>query len=458
MGKIIEPERELTVRMSVDVLVVGGGPAGIIAAMAAAEDGLKVAIVENRSFLGGNMTIGIPILGFLGQKRNQIIEGLPQIFVNRLAEMEGASEHIPCPLHMSITYIEPEVVKVVAFEVLKECGVEILLYTLFADVIMDDGNIKGIVIESKAGREVILAKVIIDCTGDADVAFRAGVPCKKGGNSGGMQPATLMFSMAGVDKSKLNYKLVTESEIYYSDFIPSSYYATNPDNFIVVGLRNIMQKAKAEGIKLSVERTIIITGLKKGETWINMSKVDGLDGTDPVSLTNGEYFARHQINEVIKYLKLYVPGFENASLLRIAPFIGIRETRRIAGQYILTRDDILSCRRFDDAIAVAGYPIDLHQPIGGDCLLEWCGDSYEIPYRSLVPEHVGNLLVAGRNISTTHEAMAAIRVMATCMAIGEAAGRAAKLAVHKGIMPSAINVDQLRSELLAKGAYLKTVK
>jgi hypothetical protein len=440
--------------MKVDVLVVGGGPAGIIAARAAAGEGLKVALIESRSFLGGNMTIGLPILGFLGQKKNQIIKGLPQEFIDRLAKRDAASEHRPCPLHMSITLVEPEAVKEVAFEMLVENGVEVLLYTLCADVIMNENRLEGVIIESKAGREVIMAKTVIDCTGDADVAFRSGVPCEQGDEEGGVQPPTLMFSLGNVDTEKLRLSIAEDPLTYSIDFIPADYFSQNRQ-FIVVGLRELVKKAQKDGLFLPTDRTIVITGLRKGEAWINMTRVNGVDGTDPASLTQGEFIAMKQISVIYKYLRNYVPGFENAWFMRKAPFLGIRETRRIVGQYIMTRDDILSCRRFDDAVAVASYPLDIHHPKGGDCTLEWSGDCYDIPYRSLVPLKVENLLVAGRSISTTHEAMSAIRVMAPCMAMGEAAGRAAKIAVSEGVAPSRIDVEKLRSQLLSNGAYLR---
>ena len=451
---ITEPEKRLPVRMSVDVLVVGGGPSGIIAAQAAADDGLGVCLIESRSFLGGNLTIGLPILGFLGQKGNQIITGLPQKFIDRLTAQDAASEHRPCPLHMSITLVEPEAVKSVAFEMLKENGVEVLLYTYCAGVIKDENRLKGIIIESKAGREIILAKVIIDCTGDADVAFRSGVPCEQGDENGGVQPPTLMFSLGNVDTEKLRFSIAEEPRTYLTDFIPNEYYGQN-HQFIVVGLRSIIQKAKDDGLSLPTDRTIVITGLRKGEVWINMTRVNGVDGTDPVSLTNGEFIARQQIGDICKYLINYVPGFENAYILRTAPFLGIRETRRIVGKYVMNRADILSCARFEDSIAVASYPLDIHHSVGGGCTLEWSGDCYDIPYRSLVPLKVENLLVAGRSISTTHEAMSAIRVMAPCMAMGEAAGRAAKMAIRDGVTPSAVSVEKLRKELLSKGVYLR---
>ena len=452
---IKESGQDLPIRMEVDVLVAGGGPSGIVAALAAAGEGLRVAVIESRSFLGGNLVTGLPILGFLGQKGNQIITGLPQKFMDRLASVNAVSRHRPCPLHVSITLVEPEAVKAVAFEMLEESGVEVLLYTSFSGAIMENDQLKGVVIESKAGREAIMAKVVIDCTGDADVAYRAGVPCEKGNEQGGMQPPTLMFSMGNVDTDKLSFAIAGDPQHYPVDFIPNSYFREN-DQYIVVGLRNLINKAKQDGLSLPAARTIIITGLNKGEAWINMTRVNGVDGTDPVSLTQGEWIARRQIGDIVRYLNQYVPGFEKAAILRTAPFLGIRETRRIVGHYVLTREDILSQARFEDAVAVASYPLDIHHPTGGDCTLEWSGDCYDIPYRSLVPLTVENLLVAGRTISTTHEAMSSIRVMAPCMAMGEAAGRAAKMAVREGIPPSMIDVASLRKELVDAGAFLRS--
>lgn len=453
MKFITEEGRKIPVRKEVDVLVVGGGPSGITAAMGAVEDGLKVSLIESRSFLGGNMTIGLPVLGFLGQKGNQIIKGLPQRYIDRLKEVDGASEHRPCPLHMSITLVEPEAVKNVALEMLLEDGVDVQLYTHFADAIVEDGEIKGVITESKAGREAILAQVVIDCSGDADVAFRAGVPTEKGNERGGMQPPTLMFCMAGVDTEKLRTSISGQNRTYLTDFIPAEYFGQN-HQFIVVGLREVMQKARDSGFTLDTERTIIITGLRKGEVWINMSSVHGVDGTKPEDLTFGEVKGRQQIKDIQKYLIEYVPGFEEAYFTKMAPFLGIRETRRIVGKYVMNQEDVLGCRRFDDAVAVASYPLDIHHPHDGGCTLTWCGDCYDIPYSSLIPLKIENLLVAGRAISTTHEAMSAIRVMAPCMAMGEAAGRAAKLAIRKGIYPSSLPVEDLQKELVEKGAYL----
>ena len=451
---IVETSREIPVRSEVDVLVVGGGPSGLMAAEAAAQKGQRVMLIESKSFLGGNLTIGLPILGFLSQKGKLITQGLAEKFINRLRSKNAASHHRPCPLHMSLTIVDCEELKNTALEIMQESKVEILFYTFFADAIVENNKIRGVIVESKSGREAILAKVVIDCTGDADVAYRAGVPYEKGNNQGGMQPPTLMFCMKGVDVERLRLSIANYPEEFDMDTIPNEFFRKD-DNFITVGLRGKVYEAINDGLSIPTERTILISGLGKDEIWVNMSRINGVDGTKSESLTFGEIEGRKQIVQIEKYLKEYVPGFKNAYMDRIAPFLGIRETRRIIGEYVLTEEDLLSRKEFDDAIAVASYPIDIHHPDGGGCTLRWSGDCYDIPYRSLLPKKVDNLLVAGRSMSSTHEAMSAIRVMAPCMLMGEAAGLAANRAIRDGVLTSQVNVKKVQQDILDNGGFLR---
>ena len=455
MKYIEEPARSIPVRDEVDVLVVGGGPAGLMAAQAAAlVEGTRVMLIENRGSLGGNMTQGLPLLGFLGRKGNEVIKGLPLRFVERLRERGQATHHRACPLHVSLTMIDPEGTKRLAWEIMEECGVKVLMYVMCVDTIVEDGRVKGVIIESKKGREAILAKCVVDCSGDGDVAYRAGAPMAYGNDKGIAQPPTLMFSMRGVDSRKLRDAVADHPDIYDIDFIPNEFFRAD-DNCTMVGFRNQIRQAREQGYKLPVERTIFMTGMAPDEWWVNMSRVNGVDSTDPEQYTRGEEICIKQNAEIVRYLKAFIPGFENAYVDRVAPFMGIRESRRIVGEYILTEQDIFNCARFPDAIGVASYPVDLHHPVGGDCTLMWCPDCYDIPYRCLVPQKIDGLLCAGRNISATHLALASVRVMGPAMCLGEAAGKAAALCVKEGVEPRALNVQKLQKALREEGVYFR---
>lgn len=454
MKTFIEPQKELKVRAEVDVLVVGGGPAGIMAAEAAAKDkNLHVMLLESRGFLGGNLTIGLPILAFLDKNGNQIIKGAPQKFVDRLSKRGCATGHKRCKLHMSLTMVDPDMVKTVAWEIMDKQGVEVLLYVFVSDAIVENGEVKGVIIESKAGREVILAKTIIDCTGDADVAYRAGVECKMGDDQGRMQPPSLMFSMRGVNLQQVRDNVVNHYDEYTMDIMPAEQFKTG--NFTMVGMRKQLADAISKGYNITVSRTIFMTGIKDDELWVNMTRECGTDGTDPVSYTHAEHECRKQMYDVAKYLKEYIPGFEKAWIENVPPFTGIRETRVIKGKHVFTKEELLEGARFDDAIAVASYPIDLHHEVGGDCTLIYGKDCYDLPYGVLVPEKIENILVAGRSSSMTHDAMAATRVMSTVMALGEAAGTAARIALEDNVKPSQVDVKKVQAALKENGAYLR---
>lgn len=452
MKTILEPAKQTPVRAEVDILVVGGGPSGFAAALSAASTGLKTMIIESRGYLGGNLTIGLPILSYIDCNGVQNIRGTAQKLIDRLAAKGAASGHKRCKLHSSLTIIDSEKVKTEIYDMLAEKGVEVLYYAFCAGAIVEDNTIKGVIIESKAGREAILAKQVIDCTGDGDVAYRAGVAFSKGDKDGGMQPPTLMFQMKGVNIQALRDAIVLNPEEFDMDTMPKEQFKEG--HFIVVGLRKRILKAQADGIDIPVARTILITGLADDEIWVNMVRVSGTDSTLPESYTNGEIIGRKQMEEIVKYLKGYVPGFENATVQTVAPFMGIRESRVIKGEYVLTAEDIVASRRFDDCITVASYPVDIHHATGGDCTMIFLKDNYDIPYRCLVPEKIENLLVAGRCSSMNHEAMAATRVMSTCMALGQAAGVAARDAIAQGVTARKVDVEAVRKDLLAEGAFL----
>lgn len=461
---INEPARQTPVRYDYDVVVAGGGTSGLCAAIAAARNGARTLLIERYAFCGGNATIYLPLLSFLDQQGNEVIKGIGKEIIDRVIELGGCLGHGRDPLHVSYAPIDPEVFKRVVIEELEKAGVDVLLHSLVVGVHTDEAAgeeggeeraISHILIENKSGRCAVAGKWFIDATGDGDVAYFAGAKWEKGDAHGRMQPATLMFRMGGVNVEKVRLAIAANPERFGSDLIPPEHFVAN-ESFIVVGMRGALEEAKAAGdFPLYNNRVIFITQPRQGEVAVNMTRVL-IDATDADDLSRGEMQGRKDVWVVAEFLRKYIPGFQDAYVIDTAHRLGIRETRRIIGQYVLTADDILESRRFDDCITVASYPIDLHHPSGPDCTLVHPKDTYDIPYRCLVPIGVRNLLIVGRCISATHEAHAAIRVMPIGMALGQAGGTAAALA-HTEQLDHVKDVDvtKLRALLKEQGARLE---
>lgn len=456
-GASVEFARTLPVLDPVDVLVVGGGPAGIAAAIGAARTGARTLLVERYGYLGGNLTAGLVgpcMTSFSLDGSEQLIRGVFDELIRRMAA-EGQARHpseIPagsayCGFieygHDKVTPFEPEAVKVVAERMCLEAGVELLFHTFVADVLTEDdpaGAVTGVVCAGKGGLRVQPAGVVVDCSADADVAAAAGVPFEQGRESDGLtQPMTTFFRVRGVDDARVE-----------------EYVRSHPDDYRPYA--SIVARATAEGRFPSPRRGIgLYKTLRPGVWRINTSRILGKDGTDPRDLTAAELAGREQVHRLVRFFQAELPGFERCELLDTAATVGVRETRRIVGEHVLSLADLQQARHFDDVIALCGYPVDIHDPTGaGGGVDEAYGtaNAYEIPYRSLVPLRVERLLVAGRCLSATHEAMAATRVMPPAFATGHAAGVAAALAVQDGITPRKVDIDRLQRSLLAQDAYL----
>ncbi|MDR3708693.1 MAG: FAD-dependent oxidoreductase [Capsulimonadaceae bacterium] len=424
------------VEEAVDVLVLGSGSAGIGAALAAARLGAKTLIVDPAGYPGGTLVSGLPLLGFHDGEK-QVVYGIASEMFNRLKALGAAMGDVS---RSTCVNVDPERLKLLIIEMLAEAKVSLRLHTLFARAVTSEGTITHAVVEGKAGRRALAAKIFIDATGDGDLAESAGAPMEKGRREDGkMQSMTLMFAVGNIDTTRYEewggYDRMVREYIKVSE----SEHFRNP------------RRTDLSGSWGSANRI--------GERAFNVTRILGYDGSDAKSLTEAEIEGRTQAWEFLeRFLKPHVPGFENAFISWTAGKIGVRETRRIVGEYVLNENDIVSFRKFDDTVVCGSYPIDIHSPTGdGTRFLpgEFYGGRYwTIPYRSLVPLNVDNLLVAGRCLSATHEALSAVRCMANTIAMGEAAGTAAALALREGKSPRNLDVRCLQTELIARGAWL----
>ena len=442
-----------------DVLVVGGGNAGCAAAIASARHGAKTLLVERYGFLGGTATAGMvgPWMTFhSGGKR--IVGGIAQEMVERLQRKGGSPGHLADSSDYvpTITPFDPEVHKALLFEMMGEAGVDLLLHAYVLGAIAENGEVQGARFATVAGERAYLAAYTIDATADAYVAASAGVRTQQGDERGRVQPASLMFRLSHVDLTKTATYLRMHPDQMRTSL--KAHERTAPALTAVAGLYDLWRQAREEGA-VSVPRELVSFFITPyaDEVSVNMTRVTDIDPLNPDDLTRAEVEARLQCMQLLEFFRSRVPGFENSRIAATATQIGIRESRRIVGAYTLTRDDVLQARHFDDAVARSAYPIDIHNPSGSGTTTHRLqeGASYEIPYRCLLPASVERLLVAGRCISTTHEALASTRLTPTVMTLGQAAGTAAALANQRKIRLRDLEGARLRETLVEDGVFLR---
>ncbi len=432
MQNTINYTKQLQVRGYYDVVVAGSGPAGICAAVAAAREGAKVALVERYGVVGGNLTTGYvgPILGMVGKgtMRDELVEllGVPE---NDMIGVTGRAHDF-------------EMAKIRLMQFVNHPNIDVYLQTTVTDVVKEGDTLKGIIATSGEGQFALLGKVTIDATGDGIVSYLAGATTEKGREDGLMQPVTLEFTIDGVDESK--------GVICIGDV-----------DDVMLGNERFLDYCKRLSLEGEIPERIAAVRLHptthSGERQVNTTQVNGVDMTRVDHIFKADLELREQILTLLDFLHKHIPGYENCRIISSGTTTGVRETRRVIGDYIITAEEMAAGCRFDDVIVHrAEFIVDIHNPEGSGQAeehIQYC-DPYDLPYRCFTPKGIENLYTAGRCISGTHRAHASYRVMSICMAMGEAVGVAAAMCSEKGCTPRTLNVKELQNRLTSKGIEL----
>ncbi len=445
-----------------DVIVWGGGTAGMMAAIASSRSGANTLLIERDGYLGGTAAYGLPMLGFFSGDGSKVVGGLPQEIVDRMVSLGGCMGHSrggtwktssgEYDYDFSLTSYDPEILKIAAQEMALESGVSLLLQTVVIGAQTKDKKINSIELMTVEGRQNLAAKVFIDATGDAGLAWTAGFPTERRGE-GKMQNVTNIIRVGNVDGERMVKSLMEEGVIkglrdWHIRLVHGKLLDGSEGYIFLAGHAEIWKG----------EEPVTFTGTcwRKEEMAFNITRTVNVDPTIAVDINRAEISERKNINAVIKGLRDSVPGCEQAYLVSSCPRVGIREGRRIRGTYTLTEQEVLGRSEFPDGIARGAYPIDIHDPKGGKTQFSFIkgGGSYAIPYRCLIPEGSKNLLVAGRCVSTTGKALGSVRLIPCCMALGQAAGTAAAFIVKDDITPAELNIELLKAKLLEDKAIL----
>jgi hypothetical protein len=457
-------------RIDYDVVVLGGGAAGVASAIAAARNGARTVLVEAGPMVGGEMLSGIPIDGCLSSRGEWVVGGvIRDIFAEceRLGGYIGPLNDYRC---LNVVCCDPEIMKIAIMNEVRKAGVTLLLYTFAEDVIVSDGKVEGVVVLNKNHRTLVTGRVFVDCSGDGDIAVAAGAPFELGNaEAGDLQPVTMVFRMIGVEAEPLLRFVVEHPENFglgeykglgmsKAECAKALQKQGQPKVFFVSD-GPLMAKAIAAG-DLYKSSMIAVTpvSVQRKEVSLNTTRIGNLDATKTDQLSRALPDLLDQVWNCASFLKKYVPGFENAFFSGLAPRIGIRETRRVTGEYVLQSEDVYQAKKRPDGIAKGSHEVDVHG--SGTKHLRVAikdGGSYDIPYATLVAKNVKNMFVAGRCMSATREAHSSARVMGTCMAMGQAAGTAGAMCASANAWTGDlrdVRVPQLRDVLRAQGAVL----